>query len=225
MTCDICQGKVVASAKKENWFVCEYCGTEYPLEWMKAKFQKTQTVRLERIAQLKNQPLWLGGLEWCCLAVEADRALYITKNIVEERAYHKPFEYITWEDCTLRQYLNGEFLRRFSLQEQATIMATTLPNDNSTLYNQINGGNTTRDKIFLLSLAEARKYFSSNGDRVAKYKSNSSWWWLRSPGGRQVHAADVGTDGSVHDLGHTVIADDNGVRPALWLKLESVIAI
>jgi len=43
MACDVCGGKVVSTAK-ENWFVCVNCGTEYPLEWMRAKFQKAQKV-------------------------------------------------------------------------------------------------------------------------------------------------------------------------------------
>jgi len=51
MICDICQGKVVASPK-EGWFVCEYCDTEYPLEWMKAKFQKMQTINVDGPVEL-----------------------------------------------------------------------------------------------------------------------------------------------------------------------------
>ena len=46
MTCDVCGGKVI-SAGRENWFVCEYCETEYPVEWMKAKFKKTQMAKVE----------------------------------------------------------------------------------------------------------------------------------------------------------------------------------
>ena len=53
MTCDVCQGKVVASAK-EGWFVCEYCDTEYPLEWMKAKFQKTQNIKVDGPVEVKS---------------------------------------------------------------------------------------------------------------------------------------------------------------------------
>ena len=51
--CDVCGGKVVSSAS-EGWFLCENCGTEYPLEWMKAKFQKTQTVSVEGKVEIGN---------------------------------------------------------------------------------------------------------------------------------------------------------------------------
>ncbi|MCL2654931.1 MAG: DUF6273 domain-containing protein [Coriobacteriia bacterium] len=54
MTCDVCGGKVVASSDHEGWFVCENCGTEYPLEWMKAKFQETQTVKVEGNVQVEG---------------------------------------------------------------------------------------------------------------------------------------------------------------------------
>jgi len=67
MTCDVCNGKVVASAK-EGWFVCEYCDTEYPLEWMKAKFQKTQTIKVEgpvTVEGVENaDTLYNRALDW-----------------------------------------------------------------------------------------------------------------------------------------------------------------
>jgi hypothetical protein len=40
--CEICNGKVTPSQNRIGWFVCGGCGTEYPLAWMKAKFQGTQ---------------------------------------------------------------------------------------------------------------------------------------------------------------------------------------
>ena len=51
--CDVCGGKVVSSSK-EGWFQCENCGTEYPLEWMKSKFQKTQTVQVDGAVQVEG---------------------------------------------------------------------------------------------------------------------------------------------------------------------------
>jgi hypothetical protein len=174
----------------------------------------------------KSQPLWLGGLEWRCLAEEAGRALYITKDVVEKRAYHASYSGITWEGCALRQYLNGEFLRRFSPQEQAAVLETTLTNKDNAQYNT-RGGNATKDKIFLLSVEEAQKYFASDSERVAKFNNSGFWWWLRSPGTTQDDAARVHNDGTVYlrsygvDLyGNLVRLGEGGVRPALWLNRE-----
>ena len=171
---------------------------------------------------LKN--IWLGGLEWRCLAVEADHVLYITKDIVDVRTYHEQGGKITWENCTLRQYLNGEFLRRFSPQEQAAILETTLANDNNAQYNT-SGGNATKDKVFLLSIAEANNYFSSDSERASKFNNATIWWWLRSPGGNQNYAASVHSNGYVGLDGYGVSRLGGGLRPALWLNLEAANAL
>jgi serine/threonine protein kinase len=48
------------------------------------------------------------------------------------------------------------------------------------------------------------------------------WWWLRSPGNSDIIAAHVFTDGSVRVRGgHGIYNGSGGVRPALWLNLES----
>jgi serine/threonine protein kinase len=46
-------------------------------------------------------------------------------------------------------------------------------------------------------------------------------WWLRSPGRRSNDAAYITTEGSINISGHRVDWSEFGVRPALWLNLES----
>ena len=82
-------------------------------------------------------------------------------------------------------------------------------------------------KVFLLSTDEATNYFKSDDARIAKYKGSSCFWWLRSPGsvvkgvyGTIYTAAYVGTSGYVYGPGNDV-SPNLGVRPALWLNLES----
>ncbi len=47
--------------------------------------------------------------EWIVLDKEDEKALLLTKESVGERAYHVEWTDITWEDCTLREWLNEEF--------------------------------------------------------------------------------------------------------------------
>ena len=98
-----------------------------------------------------------------------------------------------------------------------------------------NPGNATQDKVILLSITEAERYFGSASGRkcvptaYAKAQgvyTNSSyggtcWWWLRSPGYNQDFAACVCNDGDVYEHGYYVGNDGHGVRPALWIDLES----
>lgn len=170
------------------------------------------------------------AIEWQVLEVKGDKVLIISKNTLDAKAYHSSWVDITWEKCTLRTWLNKDFLNvAFSAAEQAGIETTTVDNSKAQGYSgySTNGGNNTQDKIFLLSYAEAWKYFGSDSARVStptKYakanegSSYSDMWWLRSPGFLQNYAALVRSGGS-HNYNH--VNDTRGVRPALWVNLES----
>ena len=140
----------------------------------------------------------------------------------------------------LRAWLNDTFLNKaFSAEERAMIAATNVSADKNPNYNT-DPGNATEDKIFLLSIDEVNRYFSSDKERqcaptaYAKaqgaytnldYKTASGeaafLWWLRSPGSNQFSAAAVFDDGSVYYRGGNVNSDNYAVRPALWINLES----
>ena len=162
------------------------------------------------------------------LDVKGDKVLIISKNTLDAKAYDNSCLPITWEECTLRTWLNKDFLNAaFSAAEQAGIETTTVDNSKAQGYSRYstNGGNNTQDKIFLLSCAEAGKYFGSDSARVStptKYaKAQSSYsdmWWLRSPGYYSFYAALVNSDGSGND---DRVDFTRGVRPALWVNLES----
>ena len=91
----------------------------------------------------------------------------------------------------------------------------------------------TVDQVFLLSITEVNKYFSSNSARQCKptdyavangaweNDSGNCWWWLRSPGNYQYRAAIVLVGGDVSENGFIVNYDLSAVRPALWIDLNS----
>ena len=85
-----------------------------------------------------------------------------------------------------------------------------------------NPGNATQDQVFLLSITEVNKYFSSDGARQCKRSNGGNcWWWLRSPGCYQNCAANVNDNGFVRADGYYVGFTDTAVRPALWIDLNS----
>jgi len=207
-----------------------------------------EIVKQNRVENLKNAKvgdlLFLGKYEqdnntangkeyvgWIVLAKENGRALIISKYCLDAQAYNKVFTNITWENCTLRKWLNGEFLSStFSEDEQKMILSSQIINAENNKYKTY-AGNNTNDKVFLLSIDEAKKYFSSDSAMAAsstKYAKargantygddDSSWWWLRSPGFNSMRAAAVGSDG-VDDYGRHVDLSSGDVRPALWINL------
>jgi hypothetical protein len=153
--------------------------------------------------------------------VQNDSILIILENIITTMPYNKENVAITWEECTLRGWLNGEFLKGFSPQDLAAIVEAKLLNMDT---RSTPGGNDTVDWVFLLSLDEVKKYFVNNDDRIAKNsEGRAGWWWLRSSGiFFSSYAARVNYDGSVNDGGCDVNRGGVGVRPALWLNLSSL---
>lgn len=188
-------------------------------------------------------------IEWMMLDHDGQRALVVSKYGLDAQPYNKDYTSVTWETCTLRKWLNGTFYNKaFSSAEQAAILTTNVNNSKSQCYSGWNtsGGNNTQDKVFLLSYAEANKYFGVTHDTTSNTKSrvaptayaiaqgtytyysnktadgtDAGRWWLRSPGFYQSSAAGVRTDGS---LDYYRVDDDSGsVRPALWVNVESTI--
>ena len=181
----------------------------------------------------------LGGIDWRVLTVEKNKALLISEKITEERFYNNEHKNVTWETCTLRGYLNGEFLSKLGAVKFA-IAETRNINPNNPWYGTA-GGNTTTDKVFLLSLDEVCRYFGdstenlkkrgnidnylifdqNNSARRVKYGSEGvpSGWWLRTPGYLHYYTSVVSSGGEVNVFGSFVSERPGGVRPALWLNL------
>ena len=149
-----------------------------------------------------------------------NRVLVMAKDIVAEAPYHEIGGGVTWERCTLRKILNTTYYESLPQDKKNQILEVTLKNPNNEGHNTA-GGNDTRDKVFLLSIDEARRYFTDNESRIAKFQGKSAWWWLRSPGYFSDLAAYVLIDGVVLVNGVHVTHRHVGVRPAFWLNLNS----
>lgn len=172
-------------------------------------------------------------IEWQVLARETGRILVISKYALACKPYNMADKSITWEDCSLRHWLNGEFLKRaFSPEEQNRILKSTVTADENPNFSTP-PGNDTADKVFLLSISEAKKYFDSDAARQCKRTAycnaqgadkninSNCWWWLRSPGSNADRAAGVDLNGSVYNFGSDAYHKIDAVRPALWINLKS----
>ena len=177
-----------------------------------------------------------GGYQWLVLDIEGGRALVVSKDIVEQREYHTSWVNITWADCSLREYLNGEFYNSFSSSDRARIVEVTNVNEDNQWF-ETNGGDDTQDRIFLLSLAEIVKYFGDSGqlanrpsdalwindeykqNRIATFNGVAAWWWLRSPGDYSYCASLIDNAGNIYVYGGYVYPTLGSVRPVLWLNL------
>ena len=211
-----------------------------------SNIQVGDTVYFGKYEQDGNTKNGKERIEWQVLEKKGNKALLISKKVLDIQPYNKDFKDITWEKCTLRKWLNKDFMKAaFSSKESKKIQNSKIENkDNKTEDWHTKGGKDTIDKIFLLSIDEANKYYKTEEKRkaeitdygikkIAKISGNTEknikenwlgegknmWYWLRSPGDDQHYAACVDDGGTVSVSGVDVDSDSDGVRPALWVNL------
>ena len=174
------------------------------------------------------------SIAWLVLDKKDDFVLVISKYILEDKPFGTSDD--TWETCFLRKWLNSDFINAaFGTEDQNKIQSTYVTADKNPYYNKEdsgNSGNATTDKVFLLSVPEAEKYFSSSeAKKAGKYDTDTGvnyQWWLRTSGYIprafndfyvRYGATLIGVTGAISNAGNT--ADTvKGVRPAMWISLK-----
>ena len=151
-----------------------------------------------------------GEIKWIVLAEENGKKLIVSENVLAHKKYHQTLKEITWEASDLREWLNTNFYAKFFTEQEKTLISENLLKNKNNSSNNIEAGNDTVDKIFVLSFYEANRYFASTEKRSMK-----DWWWLRTPGTKQNRATIVTEGGYLLATGKDV-DKIGGVRPAMW---------
>ncbi|MBR6088826.1 MAG: hypothetical protein IKP86_02760, partial [Anaerolineaceae bacterium] len=175
-------------------------------------------------------------IEWQVLAVEDGRALLLSKYGLDARNFNDINENITWGSSTLRKWLNEDFYNTaFSGTEQNLIVQVTNQNPRNESY-KVRGEDPTTDRIFLLNVSEAARYFpdKENGAceatayaRAHGAKEGDNYfegaWWLRSLSENYNYQASV-VDTREKTYRFTFAASYHciPVRPAFWLDLQNL---
>jgi hypothetical protein len=197
--------------------------------------QKGDTVYLGTYEQDNNLDNNSENIEWLVLDVVDSKVLVVSKNVLDCVSYHTENVDVTWESSAIRKWLNNDFLNSaFSLSEKSLIPTVTVSADANPNFDAPSGNSTT-DKVFLLSVLEAEKYLKTSKERqcaATKYATQKGaeasegtgncWWWLRTPGNFKYYASYVFDDGDIASHGGRVASSYIGVRPALWVDLSLV---
>lgn len=174
------------------------------------------------------------NIEWIVLEKEEDKALLLSKYALDCQPFNDSYKDITWKHCSLRTWLNNEFLNEsFSEDELKMIRTTEIIKSENPKYN-ISAINERQDQIFLLSILDAEEYFGSNEERKCEAtvfakengvqtspENRKCTWWLIAPGSNIKRAAKINRDGSIGYSGEIVTFPRNAVRPAMWISLNS----
>ncbi|MBR4575945.1 MAG: hypothetical protein IKO25_01965 [Clostridia bacterium] len=134
-------------------------------------------------------------IRWIVLAAENGEALLVSKYGLDSQPYNTEMTGVTWGSCSLRKWLNENFLfSAFNVAEQGCILDT------------VTGEAGETDKVFLLNYEEAARYLAVSYNNTANNRARISptpyalhngawadssnltwigtpswWWWLRTP--------------------------------------------
>lgn len=161
-------------------------------------------------------------ITWRVLRRDSDGLLVVSEQGLDVKPWNEsPKETILWGSCTLREWLNNEFLSEaFNEQERSLIKETKVKDGIFEHY--------TYDYVFLLSLGEVGDLFKDDEDRKCKptnyAKKNGAYtfdkncsWWIRFHHYRTCIGSVVNTDGATR---YEIVDFTHGsVRPALILKI------
>lgn len=154
-----------------------------------------------------------GNKQWIVLDRQDGKALLSLYMADNKHPFHDKKEEVTWENCSLRHYLNNEFMTKtFSQQEQKIVSDTKVINGANPEFGT-DGGSDTIDKLYLMSETEYEQYKKKLKDKVKTMR-------LRTPGKDATATTYVSDLKKVVTYGFPV--DENGacIRPAMWVWYE-----
>ncbi len=181
--------------------------------------------------------LWLGSqlIPWQVLENKDNKILLISKYALAVMPYKNFYIHLTgWNNSSVKLKLDTEYLPSlFSRELTEKIIPVYIDDEDDSL--SFEKRDTVKaDRFFLLSKAEAEKYFRTPKSLMAPATKrcliSPQWtvfgryahWWLRSPGNHPLEKMYV-RDGLITSENSIVNGDDCfdyfGVRPAVWLKV------
>lgn len=186
-----------------------------------------ETVLFGKFEQDGNIENGTEKIEWVVLDKNSNQAILISKYCL---AQEPRFNNLQWEYSELRKWMNGQFIiESFTTEQQYRIKETEI--DNMKDGNNGIKAQSTKDKVYALSVSEAEKYFSSDDSRIAaptQYlisqigESNAEYttWALRTPSNDDRCVAYVGHDGMILGTNDIVINSGRSVRPVIVVNLK-----
>lgn len=177
-------------------------------------------------------------IEWLVLENDGESVLLISRCALDCQPYHDVYIKTTWERCALRAWLNEAFYNQaFREGEKEHILQTDVSADRNPNYGS-DPGKATTDRVFLLSIDEANRYFADDAARACAPTDYAlrqgaltsdvnqadgrmaCWFWLRTPGHQSNYVSLVSTSGVMNDGGCRVTGEFIAVRPCVRVRLS-----
>lgn len=172
-------------------------------------------------------------IEWRVLDKSETKALILCTKAIDTIEYSRNQNGSNWKDSSVRDWLNHDFFNAaFSEDEKRQILDTKLSS-----WEDVLNGLQIKEKIFLLSPSEVRKYLPSKEERKCEATdfaiskgsivmrqgamNNTCKWWLRNSflSTTTTNPSLVSHDGMIVEKGPSCFSSGCGVRPALWMEI------
>lgn len=186
-------------------------------------------------------------IKWRIIEINDDEMMLMSDRLLDCVPYNRVSENVSWQDSYLRQFLNDEFYdHAFSEKEKEAIITKQIENDPNRTYDTY-CGNTTSDKVFILSEEEVyldkkatehgfypytgvddpakrfrpTMYAMARGtwySPVENYKGNG-FWFMRTNGYCGSSVTYICDMGYIYEHGTDVTCSDSGILPVICVDL------
>ena len=203
--------------KESGYTFCRNCGAVLPVILVDS-VNVGDIVSFGHYEQDNDVSNGKENIEWIVLSKDEHTLRLISRYGLDCAAYNRMYASTNWEDCTLRGWLNQDFMNdAFSEKERALLLTENgVPGDNG-------------DRVFLLNASDAETLFKNDDARqcqatarvrakgVYADQDNNGWYWLSSSGDYSKHAARVLGNGTIDSYGFRVNFVGGIVRPMIML--------
>ncbi len=183
--------------------------------------------RYEQDNDLENGP---EPIEWRVLEIKDQAALLLSRSILDLKSYHYRDTETSWMNCTLRKWLNEDFVEAAFMPAEA---------ERIKIYNSFDrrlDKGYVPNKVFALTMEEVQAYIPGKQDRIAPvsdyvrglpgYNAQSGNWWLRNyhkwSWDKTARVTTIEPLITIDPRGEIIgvfITNPAGVRPAIQIRL------
>lgn len=186
-------------------------------------------------------------IKWRVLELNGNEAMLVADREMDCFPYNAESKNVQWKDCTLRRFLNTDFYNRAFTEDERRCIITSQNDNPDNIYYGTDCGDTTEDKVFILSsdevygsTAAVHGFYPGGGvdDPARRFrptmyaKARGTWyspvkgyegngfWFMRTNGYSLSSASYICDFGYIYNSGTNVACNDSGVLPVIRLDLS-----
>lgn len=189
------------------------------------KFKQGDLITFGSYEQDNNEKNGKEPIEWVVLKTQNDKALLLSRHVLEYSRFNAANQMVSWANSTLRTWLNKTFYNDAFNKTEKDCICETLNND------------VSKDNIFILSADDLQNNeygFDLEGgpESIRRtcmstfHVSDGKWnrtcsWWVNTIGEEENSVVYVDYAGGINKCGTKVDSDNIGVRPAMWIQADN----